>query len=318
MAERVRVVLIADAGERSGLGHLSRCGAVGVALRARGVGLVCFAVGRKRRLVRDGLQWKPVGGLGEVPVDAGHAVVLDSYGIGPDEALRHFPGIPLAQFDDMGTARGPDLTVDAAAVEEEPAVPDRLVGLRYAAVRPRFWGHPPRRLRARVERVLVTLGGGGRGEEAHAFAAAARAGAPGAEVRLVQGPHADLRSPRGVRVVQSPAGLWDELRAADLLVCAAGQTLLEGAVTGTPTVAVALVENQRRQARRVYEHGAALVLDASALAELPDTVALLAGDLERRTALSRSAQEAVDGHGALRIAFRVHDLARSRWASAGA
>ncbi len=98
------------------------------------------------------------------------------------------------------------------------------------------------------------------------------------------------------------ATLRPELEAADLVVCGAGQTMLEALATARPVVAVVMADNQRAQAEAVA--GAALVSDA---ARAPEAAAGLAGDAARRAELSAQ-PPAVDGRGAHRVADALLDL----------
>ena len=164
-----------------------------------------------------------------------------------------------------------------------------------------FWGLPEREVRQRVERVLVTTGAAL--TDGVELARQARAALPNTSVALVRGPAARFEAPAGVELVDSPPSLLDELLAADVVITAAGQTALEAAATGTATVAIALVDNQRRNAAALEAADAAVVVDRD------DAVAAAAalGHAER-VALGRAGQAAVDGFGALRIAFKIARL----------
>ena len=84
--------------------------------------------------------------------------------------------------------------------------------------------------------------------------------------------------------------------------------MLESAACGTPCIALVLAENQRAQALALGSTGAVTVLDP------PGADGVLAAlrqlDLTARNELSRRAQEAVDGFGALRIAAAIEALLR--------
>jgi hypothetical protein len=174
----------------------------------------------------------------------------------------------------------------AAFVDErEPPAGVRVVigpaGLappKYACLRRPYWSPPERAAGDRVGRVVVTLGAA---TSAASLADRVEAALPGAAVRR----------PHGLPTLRS------ELEAADLVVCGAGQTMLEALATARPVVAVVMEENQRLQAEAV--EGAALVTDA---AQAPGEAARLASDADRRATLSERAARAVDGRGAHRVA----------------
>jgi spore coat polysaccharide biosynthesis predicted glycosyltransferase SpsG len=285
------IAVVADGGPRVGLGHLGRSSAVAVALRARGLAVRAYAYGAEQARTLDGVQWVPY------TSPPGAAVVLDSYTM---PAAERAALAPLAVFHDEGELPDAALVIRSGAESPDARV---LAGLRHAPLRPPFWGVPERRVRPRVERVLVTTGGGALNAAGLALAALAREALPGASVALVRGPQAEFEAPAGVELVDAPPSLVDELRGADVVLSAAGQTALEAAATGAATIALPLVSNQRANAAALAEAGAAMVCEVhdagAALAEL---------DFERRVALAGAGQRAVDGFGALRIAFRIAEL----------
>jgi hypothetical protein len=156
--------------------------------------------------------------------------------------------------------------------------PDGLAPPKYACLRRPYWAPPERAAGVEVGRVVVTLG------------AATSAAALADRVEAVL-PGAAVRRPHGLTTLRG------ELEAADLVVCGAGQTMLEALATARPVVAVVTAENQRAQAEAV--EGAALVADAHGA---PQVAAELAADRDRRARLTKRAGEAVDGRGAHRVA----------------
>jgi len=265
------IVLIADGAPAAGLGHLGRSSAIAVALRARGVEIAAYAYGAQEPRTVDGVTWEPYG------APPAGAIVLDTYTM---PAAEQAALAPLAVLHDVG--------------EVPPGV--RLVfasgNLREAPLRPMFWGLPRRQVRERVERVLVTTGGGSVQDAGLEIARGVRA-VTDAEVALVRGPHATFDAPDGVELIDAPPSLLAELLAADVVITAAGQTSLEAVATGAATIALPLVDNQRRNADALAAAGAAIIGDLT----LPDYNA--------RVELACRGQAAVDGYGALRIAFRI-------------
>jgi spore coat polysaccharide biosynthesis predicted glycosyltransferase SpsG len=126
-------------------------------------------------------------------------------------------------------------------------------------------------------------------------------------VALVVGPYEQPEAPPGVELVVAPPSLRSELMQADLVISAAGQTMLEAVAVGTPCVALPLFDNQRRNAMLLEKRGAVLVVDSSGVA-LGRVVTDLAEDAARRREMARRSQEAVDGYGAHRIAFEIERL----------
>jgi UDP-2,4-diacetamido-2,4,6-trideoxy-beta-L-altropyranose hydrolase len=284
------IAVVADGGPAAGLGHLARCSAITVALRARGADVACVAYGTTESRTVDGVVWTPA----DVP--PARAVLLDSYTM--PAAERAALGV-LAVIHDEG-----ELPAEARLVISmtEVDAPDALVlaGLAYAPLRPQYWGVPARTVRPHVRRILVTTGGGALQSAGVATAATLRDANPEASVAIVRGPYADFAAPDGVELVDAPPSLLRELLAADVVVTAAGQSALEAVATGAATVAVPLASNQRANADALALAGAAVI------AEPGDEVAAV--EALDRTALAERGQRAVDGFGALRIAYRVAEL----------
>ncbi len=153
--------------------------------------------------------------------------------------------------------------------------PVGLAPPKYACLRRAYWTPPGRAAGDEVGRVVVSLGA--------ATSAASLADRVGAAL-----PEAEVRRPHGLPTLRG------ELEAADLVVCAAGQTMLEALATARPVVAVVTAENQRAQADALA--GAVVLAEAE---DAPAAAAGLAADHERRR---RLAVPAVDGQGAHRVA----------------
>jgi UDP-2,4-diacetamido-2,4,6-trideoxy-beta-L-altropyranose hydrolase len=304
--ERLAIV-VADGRREAGLGHVNRSSALAVALGRLGVTVSCFALGADEPLERDGVSWQPLAALDAAPLAAASVLVLDSYRLSADEVAAAPESVPVVVLQEHLPAP-PRAALVVSAGAEPTSDPRRLAGLDYVSLRPAFWSAPERTVAERIRSVLVTTGGGdavpGLGAR---LAEAARDSLPEAVVTLVRGPFGTADVPTGVKLLDAPESLYGPLLEADVVVTAGGQTLLEAAALGTPSIAVVAVENQRSQVVRLSER------DATHLLELPagDVSALLrrldASPDERRR-LARNAQAAVDGRGAERVAERIAAL----------
>jgi spore coat polysaccharide biosynthesis predicted glycosyltransferase SpsG len=192
-----------------------------------------------------------------------------------------------------------------------PPPGDALHGLEHACLRPAFWGLPRRAVSPAAARVLVTTGGGADGDAlGEALAAALTAALPALETTVVRGPFSRLRAPAGATLLEAPPSLHDPLLAADVVVATAGQTSLEAAACGTPAVLVALDGPQADQGARLARAGAARLGATDDADGTARAAAALAADPAARAAMSAAGQAAVDGHGALRVAYRLAALRR--------
>jgi UDP-2,4-diacetamido-2,4,6-trideoxy-beta-L-altropyranose hydrolase len=299
------VSVIADAGPRHGLGHLSRSGALAVALRCRGMSIRCYAHGLADPIERDGITWTPLAHSESVLQDS-DVVVLDSYKLDPD-ALALQVETPLVLLHDRGGIPDRAALVVAPASHEDHS--KLLAGFKYAPLRPMFWGLPSARIRPDVQRLLVATGGGDVRKDSQHLAIDARAGFPDAQVSVVVGPYARRSARDGMEMLGAPSDLLSHFVRADIVVTAAGQTLLEAAATGVPTIAVITADNQRKQAEKLRARGAVVVAEPGP--ELVRALRLLTAR-EERVRLAVEAQATIDGYGALRVAFQIERLLAQR------
>lgn len=263
--------------------------ALGVALHARGVPTSAVV-------------------LGDDAV-SGDLVVVDSYRIRADgvgvRARRR------AAVDDIDRDLVVDLVVDPAPDgAREAEGPERagrvLRGLRYALLDPTLANRNRVDVEDEVETVLVATGAADVVGVGASVASALRSVLPTARVRLVVGPWSSTDSPEGVEAVHARAGLAEPLLAADLVVCAAGVTMLEALALGCPTVGFLTAANQRRYLAALAALGAVV---ASTQRALPGVVSRLVGDPVERRRLGTTGRELVDGLGAARVADAVAALA---------
>jgi spore coat polysaccharide biosynthesis predicted glycosyltransferase SpsG len=305
-----QVAVVADADPGAGLGHLSRAGAVAVALGRKGAETNCYASGAEAPFERDGVPWKPL--RGDLPFVDGGVLVVDSYRITREKLEATARECKLVVMLDQGTPPDGAALVVAVASANTGSAPHRLAGPAYAALRPDFWDLPERRLGERAERVLVTTGSGQFDPLGCELAEALAVALPASRVTLVRGPQAAGPAPTGVDELVAPESLAEPLLQSDLAVTAGGQTMLEAAAAGTPCVALPLVENQRRQVATLSELGAVRAVDPVTVTDATAAARGLVEDFSARRRLSSAAQKAVDGGGALRVASEIAKLAEQK------
>ena len=307
MSSAEAVLLVADAGDDTGLGHVARSSALAQALGERGITIECVGYRAPEIRTRDGVEWRPQASAHQIVELAGHdrVVVLDSY------------RMPTASVDAIASTARLAIMLDfgepppAAALAIAPGLPsdDRpgmLAGLRYACLSPAFRDLPARDPAAIVEQVLVTTGGGDPGGRAAELAAAAAAALPDARVQLLQGAQAEVKSPPTVELVAPFEAMAGALAETDLIVCGAGGTLVEACAAGVPALGVVLAANQAPLAAALLRAGAVSLLDDGDDPEA--AIETLGRDLARRTAQSQAARAAVDGRGAERVAAQIERL----------
>ena len=337
----LRIALLPDSGPGVGLGHVSRCLALGraaVALGAR-VSLVAGPDACAASLVRSAaLETIAVPTVnGQAAVDrlrdidiAVDVVVVDSYRAATSlfASLRSVAASVIA-VDDLADRSLPvDVIVNGGvAAEELPylRVPGirLLLGPRYALLDPRYAESPASRTEPRVARALVTLGGGRHVDDLRLVLAALDEALTDIDIDVAVGPGgSDARltaaartSPHRVRIHESPAGLRALIATADLAISGAGMTLYELAAMATPTVAVCMADNQRPNFEAFDRAGAALAGgragETGLRVSLAAALARLSADAGLRRKLGERGRALVDGQGAARVARAISEAAVS-------
>jgi spore coat polysaccharide biosynthesis predicted glycosyltransferase SpsG len=268
------------------------------------------AVGAAARLIQDGVVWEGIEHAQQIPRMAVPILLLDSYHVAPTSLRERLEIDAVAVMHDTGhvpTGAALVITSDEELLDGRPGV---IGGPEMVCLRPAFWGLPnapptPESLR----RILVTTGGGDPGGHAIAIAERVRSTLPNANVKLVRGPYARWQAPSGVIVLDRPPSLLDALLDADLAVTGAGQVLYEAMAAGTATIALPLAENQRRAVRGLEILGATEIVEPGALGVLGQRLERLDENPAECGLRAARARVLVDGHGALRVAFRLTCLA---------
>ena len=336
------VLFRVDAGPGIGLGHLQRCLALSEAFGRLGTPSV-FVVpsdsDAAERIASAGARLAPRILDGVAPGDSvdsarvvahaqqlrAHAVVVDSYAVenGYLLALRR-AGIRTIYLDDLAhEPLAAQLVVNggvqATRLPYASSTGDTqfLLGPTYALLRPREV-QLPRQLREDVRQILITVGGDDRVGALPVLIDLISMLSGAFDVVVAVGPYvrsmdaidaAVRRARRSVRVVRGALGLREIAAQADLAVSAAGQTVYELLLMGTPTIALETAENQHASLAALADQGLVESVGAFGDAHFADRLtasvnALLAKSDTRRR-LSETGQRVIDGCGADRVAAAV-------------
>jgi len=310
------LLLRADAGPSTGVGHLSRCVAMAEAAVARGwrvvfVGSVTGADWLLGQLSALEVPEMPPGpSLAAQAVSVGADVIfVDHYGLGELPEVREVARL-VSMEDGRFGRRAADLVVDANLAREHRSrdgSPLVLVGPAFAPLRGEIRDARSRRAGGRARqnkagggepvRVVVVMGGGAAGEAVSAALAALRDTEIPMSVRAISATPITTEPGPGQRITIEPPTpeLPDLLADADLVISAAGVTLLELCCIGTPAALVQLADNQAAGYRAAIDRGMAVGLGT--VADLPQAGPILRDLLEN----PRTAANTVDGRGAERI-----------------
>lgn len=282
------LVLRADAGPSIGVGHLSRCVAVATAARSRGWDVTLsgtFTAG----------QWL----LGDLPVEPelppADVVLVDHYGLG----AVSLPSLVVSMEDGTFGRRRADIVVDSnlyTSPRPDDGSPVVLRGPAYVPLRAEIRAaRAARGGGSTPPKVVVVMGGGAAPSAVAAAVTALRAtGVPASVTAISSVPVS------GVEVIPPTPALPSLLASADLVVSAAGVTMMELCCIGAPTALVRIADNQDAGYAAAVGQGLAAGLDDDPRDHVGTLRDLLLSE-EKRKALGEKAMAAVDGKGADRI-----------------
>lgn len=318
LAWAVRPATRADAGG----GHVSRCAAVGAALRPYGPVVAILEKGGEswsQRFKDAGLDVVQESDLGS-RIFSG--VVLDDYGLGPADVPRWRKQTvgPIVQIEDHGTPLSEiDLAINATPGLSGSKLGDvpALLGSAFAMLAAPYADCRRPQIKTKIDRVVVGIGWVDiHGITERVLAALDRL--PQLKVRVdvvlsAKSPNitrvaAMVNAQQNWRLHRDAAELWLLLDGADVAVSGAGQSLLERLAFGIPTLAIAAAGNQKPALLGVVASGAACSLgDLNELSEdrIASAFIMLAEDEDRRLKMSLAAQRLVDGQGASRVAHHL-------------
>ena len=307
-----------------GLGHLIRCGALAMKLRARGAREILFALppgAPERRMVSGrGLRVRTLRHNGLLPKSYAYVVDLEA----PQERWPFsFASRPvaLAVIDDAGLVRdGVDLIVNPNA-NADPSWYGQgaplCMGPEYALLRREFETarRRPRKVSNRGRQAVVSLGGSdpGRGTERIMKALSG----VDIDIDVIVGPgflrkvEPARNTVARFRIWRNPARMASRFLSTDLAIVGGGSTLYEIAACGTPAIALSFNRTQHAHAGRLAERGVIAYLGP--ISELnPERLrsmsrVLLSNHALRRS-MSRAGRALVDGRGTDRVATSLFEV----------
>ena len=233
------------------------------------------------------------------------------------------PGVRLAVIDDLADrAHATDLLLDQnlgrLSKDYDDLLPqkaERLIGPKYAILRPEFAALRETALARRAERgntvktVLISMGGVDLDNATGAVLSVLGAQLD-LRITVVMGANApalDLIRAQGrrVQVIVNTSDMAGLMAKADLAIGAAGGASWERCALGLPTLVAVLADNQAEAAVALSTAGAAIEIGSPQSSEFP---AKLVGTLKRTQvsanlkAVSQSAASVTDGRGVTRVA----------------
>jgi CMP-N-acetylneuraminic acid synthetase/spore coat polysaccharide biosynthesis predicted glycosyltransferase SpsG len=252
--------------------------------------------------------------LAELAAPGNNLIVNDVLDTHEREVLiERAAGWRVVNIEDLGPgARLADWVVNALYPVSNGAAAHVSWGPEYATLRSEFFHLPPKQVRERPERILITFGGTDPGQLGPRCARLL-VDEVDAEIRAVVGPGSDAEGyPEGVSVAKHVRSMAAEMVAADLILTSAGRTVYEAAAVGTPVVVLAQNARDATHAHLDYQSGV-VFLGIGPLVDdehVVEVVKRLLADHNLRTEFSERLRRSIDAHGAARIGHRVRAMLR--------
>lgn len=315
------LLILTEGGQGSGLGHISRCCSLYWAWQKR-CGFSCWLIGDGGEEIEAALgdvqgrriPWRQQPELLKPWLSRRPFVLIDSYHLSVETYTYLYQHAhTVLCLDDCQQFKYPDAHyLNGALFSERLPYPpgEHLLGSTYLPLRPPFWSAVKKPVKAQVERLFVSFGGGDFQGFTGRLLPLLLDYSETWQIELIIGPFfrererlLQHRLPR-VNYLISPdaSAMARAMDRSDLALATAGQTLYELAAWGVPTLAILAADNQKANARAWQEAGLVYYLgegDDGLERRLEKALNLF--DYSRRRQASAAGRKYVDGQGALRV-----------------
>ena len=322
----MKAVFYTEGGADYGLGHVVRCSSLATALTGFGIGVrfVVKGFGVDGFLPTDSCiyaDWDKF-----VDFDCCDIAIVDSYTADLEiyQKIKCSSKILVAIDDEMRLDYPADIILNSTVGAENWSYPkggvSYLLGSKYFLARSGFGFIKPKKIKDKVENIVIALGGSDVLGIAVELSKALIEGLPEAKKTLIVGP--GFKNKDSLFVLQSNSfeclyspdanRLGEIFEDSDLAVCAGGQTLYELAAFGVPTVAFWVVKNQIPDIEGFFGVG---FLDGSCFYEkqkVLEALKSLAADRPKREKLSKIGQNTVSADGAKIVCEHILKTTRER------
>jgi len=323
----MKVSIVTEGFQNTGYGHITRCLSLCQAFSKRNIGSTIYVNGDEN--TRSNLplylyNYKIIDWLNypaKLIKEINHSdiLIIDSYLAGKEYYNSFSKVCNLCLFiDDNLRIEYPDGiilngTINAESFPYPKGVSHTyLLGTKYIPLRDDFRNVPTRKINPEVRSLLVTFGGQDHKELTVPVLNALNETYPDIQKKVVIG--SGFANQKTFEKFESdkvkiefspyPHEMCELMTTSDIAISAAGQTLYELAATGTPTIAIAVAENQKNN---IYEWkkkdfllGTIFNTDVNYLKKIIDTIELMKY-ITTRKRMSLIGKDNVDGQGAARV-----------------
>lgn len=322
-----RISIITEGGRRFGFGHVVRCKALYDGFINLGFAPQMIVDGDDSVLPIMGAARHSFTGWHSEPEMLreasfqGDICIIDSYHAPATLYQELSKASQLAVFDDTNRLHYPPRTtiINGVMNINDDFYRDQnevllLTGIRHQCIRSEFWSVAPKVVNQDIRSILVTVGGNDIRNVIPRIVEISRSVHEGANIHVIAG-SASANINELMRLEEMPRvrvhinlavdDIILLMKAADLSISAAGQTLCELAVCGVPGVSISVIDNQDDHARAWDKAGCFSFVgswdDADIDIKLVRSIGLISV-YEERMKRSRAMSRVIDTKGALRIA----------------
>lgn len=323
----MKVSIVTEGFQNTGYGHITRCLSLSQAFSKRNIGTTIYINGDENSSKALSLylyNYKIIDWLthpSKLIKEINHSdiLIIDSYLAGKEYYNNFSKVCNLCLFIDdnlrLDYPEGIILngTINAEFFPYKNGSPHTyLLGTKYIPLRDDFWNVPARKINPKVQSILITFGGQDQKGLTLPVLNILNEAYPDIQKNVMIGSGfanqktlEKLESEKvKIEVSPYPHEICDLMMSSDIAISAAGQTLYELAATGTPTIAISVVENQKNNIYEWKKRGFLLdtifQTDVNYLKKIIDKVELMQSITVRKK-MSGIGRDNVDGRGAVRV-----------------
>ncbi len=321
----MKVSIITEGYNKSGYGHITRCLALYQAFELRNIIPTFYVNGDEGSNIflaetnHEIFNWLENQDTLFRKISNSDVIIIDSY-LAPKEFYNRISlvtPIPVF-FDDYVRLDYPNGVIINSSVSAESlgytpkAEKTHLLGAKYACIRKEFWEVGERPFRLDIQNILLTFGGQDIENLTPRILRLLSRNFPNVRKRIVVGSGFSNEDQieqakddnTGIYKAPSPIELVKLMFESDLAITTGGQTIVELARIGVPTIAISVVENQRLHMQGWLKEKFLLAELTNTQPNLENRLLLLINNLRKkqpREFVSKIGRQKVDGSGAKKV-----------------
>jgi len=321
----MKVLIITEGGKNIGFGHLTRCISLYRAFEERGI-LPEFIVNGDESvedLLKDRncqiFNWIEERSKIFELIKGTDAAIVDSYltDISFYKNLSIIVKIPVYIDDNKRLDYPRGIIVNGSIYAEELDYPNRdgiayRLGTKYIPLRKEFWEVREKKIKEKVESVMITFGGNDMRNITPKILRLLRENYPNLKKSVIIGKafqninEIEREIDKNVNLIYYPDAekMKEIMLESDIAISASGQTLYELARVGVPIIGVCIAENQLENVKRWERAGfleyAGWHKESDLIKKIENSIRHLK-DRNVRKSASKKGRRIVDGKGSLRV-----------------